>query len=139
MWGTRMDSGTHTMVQKSYVWIVQRLRVRYEELIDDDEGEYIVEDVDLKQIKPYPPESFDVNYRLTVGDDVNVYDRDGWWRGEVVFDELDDELMVYFPYMVGDDSETFGTFPYDDIRIHQEVKQVGKGFAWSHVKIAGSK
>ncbi|KAL4575497.1 hypothetical protein LXL04_022342 [Taraxacum kok-saghyz] len=91
--------------------------------------EYIVEDADLKHIRPDPPESFDVNYRLTVGDDVDVYDRDGWWRGEVVFDELDDELMVYFPYIVGDDSETFGTFPYDDIRIHQEVKQVGKGFA----------
>ncbi|KAL4583565.1 hypothetical protein LXL04_008143 [Taraxacum kok-saghyz] len=114
-----------------------KLRVRYEELIDDDEGEYIVEDVDPKHIRPYPPESFDINYRLAVGDDVDVYDRDGWWRGQVVF-EGDDELMVYFPYMLGNDSETYGTFPYDDIRIHQEVKQVGKGFAWSHVKIAGS-
>ncbi|KAL4584249.1 hypothetical protein LXL04_008844 [Taraxacum kok-saghyz] len=83
-----------------------KLRVRYEELIDDDEEEYIVEDVDLKHIRPYPPESFDINYRLAVGDDVDV--------------------------------ETYGTFPYDDIRIHQEVKEVGKGFAWSQVKIAGS-
>ncbi|KAL4568268.1 hypothetical protein LXL04_023876 [Taraxacum kok-saghyz] len=116
-----------------------KLRVRYEQIVDEDYGEYTVEDVDLKHIRPYPPESFDVSYRLTVGDDVDVYDRDGWWRGEVVFDELDDELMVHFSYMAGDDTEEFGTFPYDDVRIHQEVKQVGKGFAWSHVKVAGPK
>ncbi|KAL4558832.1 hypothetical protein LXL04_037035 [Taraxacum kok-saghyz] len=116
-----------------------KLRVRYEELVDEDYGEYTVEDVDLKHIRPHPPESFDINYRLTVGDDVEVRDRDGWWRGEVVFDDLDDELMVYFSYMAGDDTEEFGTFPYDDVRIHQEVKQVGKGFVWSHVKVAGSK
>ncbi|KAL4587768.1 hypothetical protein LXL04_000642 [Taraxacum kok-saghyz] len=86
-----------------------KLRVIYEELIDDDEG-----------------------------DDVDVYDQDGWWRGEVVF-EFDDELMVYFSYMKDNDSESHDTFPYDDVHIHQEVKEVGKGFAWSHVKIAGSK
>ncbi|KAL4564470.1 hypothetical protein LXL04_028534 [Taraxacum kok-saghyz] len=113
--------------------------VRYEELVDEDYREYTMEDVDLKHIRPYPPDSFDINYRLTVGDDVDVYERDGWWRGEVVFDELDDELMVYFSYMTGDDTEDFTTFTYNDVRIHQEVKQVGKGFAWSHVKIAGSK
>ncbi|KAL4565860.1 hypothetical protein LXL04_029966 [Taraxacum kok-saghyz] len=116
-----------------------KLRVRYDQIVDEDYGEYTVEDVDLKHIRPYPPESFDINYRLTVGDDVEVYDRDGWWRGEVVFDELDDELMVYFSYMAGDDEEEFGTFPYDDVCIHQEVKQVGKGFEWSHVKVAGPK
>ena len=97
--------------------------------------EYTTEDVDLKHIRQNPSESFDVNYRLTVGDDVDVYDRDGWWRGEVVFDELDDELMVYFPYMLRNERQ--GTFPLDDVRIHKEVKEVGKGFAWSHVKIAG--
>ncbi|KAL4591357.1 hypothetical protein LXL04_004316 [Taraxacum kok-saghyz] len=110
-----------------------KLRVRYEELIDDDE-EYIVKEVDLKHIRPYPPDSFDVNYRLTVGDDVDVYDRDGWWRGEVVF-EGDDELMVYFPYMPRNERQ--GTFLVDDVCIHQEVKDVGKGFVWRHVKIAG--
>ena len=89
-----------------------KLRVRYEELVDEDYGEYTVEDVDLKHIRPYPSESFDINYRLVVGDDVDVYDRDGWWRGEVVFDELDDELMVYFSYKAGDDVTTvkFSTF-----------------------------
>ncbi|KAL4584548.1 hypothetical protein LXL04_009151 [Taraxacum kok-saghyz] len=82
-----------------------KLRVIYEELIIDENEEYIEED-------------------------------DGWWRGEVVF-VYDSELMVYFHYMAGDDTEDYGTFPLDHIRIHQEVKEVGEGFVWSHVKIAG--
>ena len=112
-----------------------KLRVRYEELIDENE-EYIEEDVEMKHIRPYPPDSFEVNYRMTVGDDVDVYDRDGSWRGKVVF-VGDDELMVYFPYMLGNENESHGTFPLDDVRIHQEVKEVGRGFTWAHVKIVG--
>ncbi|KAL4581040.1 hypothetical protein LXL04_017247 [Taraxacum kok-saghyz] len=112
-----------------------KLRVRYEELIDENE-EYIEEDVAMKHVRPYPPESREVNYRMNVGDDVDVYDREGWWRGEVVF-VYDGELMVYFHYMAGDDTEDYGTFPLDRIRIHQEVKEVAKGFAWSHVKVTG--
>ena len=114
-----------------------KLRVRYEELIDDNE-EYIEEDVAMKHVRPYPPESREVNYRMNVGDDVDVYDREGWWRGEVVFVfDGTGEVMVYFHYMAGDDTEDYGTFPLDRIRIHQEVKEVAKGFAWSHVKVTG--
>ena len=114
-----------------------KLRVRYEELIDENE-EYIEEDVAMKHVRPYPPESKEVNYRMNVGDDVDVYDREGWWRGEVVFVfDGTGELMVYFHYMAGDDTEDYGTFPLDCIRIHQEVKEVAKGFAWSHVKVTG--
>ncbi|KAL4590897.1 hypothetical protein LXL04_003844 [Taraxacum kok-saghyz] len=55
-------------------------------------------------------------------------------RGEVA-SEGDDELTVYFSYMPR--NELQGTYARDDVRIHQDVKDVGKGFAWQHVNIVG--
>ncbi|KAL4590860.1 hypothetical protein LXL04_003805 [Taraxacum kok-saghyz] len=60
--------------------------VTYEERIDDD-GQHLEEEVNVEHIRSYPPV---VEHYLNEGDNVDVFSRDGWWRGKVILERETD-------------------------------------------------
>ncbi|KAL4590857.1 hypothetical protein LXL04_003802 [Taraxacum kok-saghyz] len=101
--------------------------VTYEERIDDD-GQHLEEEVDVEHIRSYPPV---VEHYLNVGDNVDVFSRDGWWRGKVIL-ERETDLVVYFSELPRNRRHV--TYERDHVRIHQEWFDVGCHSSWIHLK-----
>ncbi|KAL4590859.1 hypothetical protein LXL04_003804 [Taraxacum kok-saghyz] len=101
--------------------------VTYEERIDDD-GQHLEEEVDVEHIRSYPPV---VEHYLNEGDNVDVFSRDGWWRGKVIL-EHETDLVVYFSEMPRNRQHV--TYERDHVRIHQEWFDVGCHSSWIHLK-----
>ena len=106
----------------------ESLFVMYEALVDVNDDPY-QEEVKLQDIRPYPPT---VRQRLTVGDDVEVWDHQGWFRGKVLM-ELEQNLSIYYDYR--GHGERHAIIPRYDVRIHQEWMDCGVGGLWTHNKV----
>ncbi|KAL4591703.1 hypothetical protein LXL04_004674 [Taraxacum kok-saghyz] len=106
-----------------------RLLVRYEELIDEND-EWLVEKRRIEHVRPYPPK---VDHILNEGDDVDAWDGAGWWRGRIVMERKRD-FVVYFNYMKKKKGQHYA-YERDHVRIHQECVDTGGETAWHHVKI----
>ena len=101
--------------------------VGYETLIDINDDPFL-EEVNLQYIRPYPP---NVRQPLTVRDDVEVWDHEGWWRGKVLMQQ-EHNLSIYFNYMRR--GQQHRIYPRDNVRIHQEWMDYGVGGLWTHNK-----
>ncbi|KAL4590701.1 hypothetical protein LXL04_003642 [Taraxacum kok-saghyz] len=103
--------------------------VKYEELIDDH-GEKVEDWIAIQHIRPYPPK---VPYIVDEGDDVDVFDNDGWWRGTVILARPTD-VMVYFDYMKKK-NERQKLYKRVDVRIHQRCFNLHGCSAWVPMKV----
>lgn len=102
--------------------------VQYETLIDD-QGEHVIEEVRLRQVRPYPGM---VVIQLDVGDIVDVYDRGGWWRATII-GETETQFHVYLDYAAA--GLQHGTYDKANIRIHQLWKRADPRCLWMFQKL----
>ncbi|KAI3907994.1 hypothetical protein MKW98_003639 [Papaver atlanticum] len=101
------------------------LWVEYETLCqEEDEKKLLREIVDVKNVRPFPPEVKLSEYSLL--DKVDAYDNDGWWVGRISA-VLDDSM--YYVYFESSRDEI--AYPADKLRIHQEFDK-GKWSVTNH-------
>ncbi|CAK8572550.1 unnamed protein product [Lathyrus sativus] len=86
--------------------------VEYDKIMVDEEGTMgVQETVNLSQLRPIPPK--EIIQDLQVGDEVDAYDRDGWWEGRISGNFENGMWAVYFK----DWSEQLA-YPEDELRRH---------------------
>lgn len=69
--------------------------VQYEKLKTDDETEFLTEEADGKNIRPYPPKAVKANgYKLH--EKVDALYNDGWWEGVICKVLRGGRYRVYF-------------------------------------------
>lgn len=85
--------------------------VQYKTLVTDDWKDMLQEVVDVREIRPTPPE---VSSGFLVGDVVDVYDNEGWWIGKIT-GRSHSHYYVYFDYT----DEEIG-YRFSDVRVHLE-------------------
>ncbi|KAI3891644.1 hypothetical protein MKX03_008833 [Papaver bracteatum] len=101
------------------------LWVEYETLCqEEDEKKLLREIVDVKNVRPFPPEVKLSEYSLL--DKVDAYDNDGWWVGRISA-VLDDSM--YYVYFESSRDEI--AYSADKLRIHQEFDK-GKWSVTNH-------
>jgi len=97
-----------------YRW---RCKIRYDKFVTDD-GNPLEEEAWLhSEVRPIPP-YIQLPLQCSVGDAVEAYDTDCWWRGFIVklLTGAEEELwVVYFP-----DTCTLKAYPHSDLRPAQE-------------------
>lgn len=98
----------------------QRCRVRYDKFVTDD-GKPLEEEVWLhSEVRPIPP-NIQLPLHYLVGDAVEAYDTDCWWRGVIVKLPTGTEekhWVVYFP-----DTCSLKAYPHSDLRPAQDWLQ----------------
>lgn len=88
--------------------------IEYQSLRNDDDTEFLREEVDNLHIRPYPPEAAVVD-RFHILEEVDALYNDGWWVG-VISKVLDGQK--YIVYFRGTNEEM--EFKHSDLRLHQE-------------------
>lgn len=97
----------------------RRCKIQYDKFVTDD-GKPVEEEVCLQtEVRPIPPH-IQLPLHYSVGDAVEAYDTDCWWRGVifklVVVAGAEQKLwMVYFP-----DTCTLKAYPHSDLRPAQQ-------------------
>jgi len=95
----------------------RRCKIRYDKFVTDD-GKPLVEEVWLhSEVRPIPPH-IQLPLHCSVGDAVEAYDTDCWWRGVIVkaSEGAEEDLwVVYFP-----DTCTLKAYPHSELRPAQE-------------------
>ncbi|CAN1219407.1 Protein AGENET DOMAIN (AGD)-CONTAINING P1 [Linum perenne] len=69
--------------------------VQYKTLMNDDETEFLREDIRTEYIRPCPPQVVIVD-GFKLRDEVDAYYNEGWWVGMVVRILVDCKYLVYF-------------------------------------------
>ncbi|KAL1802203.1 hypothetical protein ACET3Z_030850 [Daucus carota] len=88
--------------------------IEYQSLVDDDGAKRLKEKANIKHIRPYPPETADVDY-FRVLQEVDALYKDGWWVGVITKAMQGKKYYVYFR---ATDEET--VFKQSDLRPHQD-------------------
>lgn len=88
--------------------------IEYQSLRNDDDTDFMKEEVDHLHIRPYPPNTRRVK-SFKVCDEVDALYNDGWWTGMVSEVLKGNKYIVYF----SDTNEEL-TFKHADLRPHQE-------------------
>lgn len=87
-------------------------KVLYDKFLTDD-GEPLVERLNCSQIRPRPPQTNIKNW--AIGDGVDAYETDCWWRGVVSQVLPGKQYSVYFP-----DSKSVSTYHRSNLRSRQD-------------------
>ncbi|EYU38408.1 hypothetical protein ABFS82_14G084400 [Erythranthe guttata] len=88
--------------------------VEYQTLRNDDDTNFLREEVDSLHIRPVPPD-VELIDRFEVDDEVDASCNDGWWRGTISKVLKNDRYSVYFKT-----SDEELKFNHSDLRVHQE-------------------
>lgn len=56
--------------------------IQYKKLRTDDDSEFLTEEVDKKNMRPYPPEAVKVG-DFKLNEEVDAWCNDGWWEGVI--------------------------------------------------------
>ncbi|KAL2536917.1 agenet domain-containing protein [Forsythia ovata] len=88
--------------------------IEYENLRNDDDTEFVREEVDSLHIRPCPPDVRQVD-RFEVLDEVDALYKDGWWVGVISKVYKNNKYTVYFR---GTNENL--KFEHSDLRLHQE-------------------
>nr|ABK23036.1 unknown [Picea sitchensis] len=95
----------------------RRCKIRYDKFVTDD-GKPLEEEALLhSEVRPIPPH-IQLPLHCSVGDAVEAYDTDCWWRGFIVklLTGAEEELwVVYFP-----DTRTLEAYPRSSLRPAQQ-------------------
>jgi hypothetical protein len=98
--------------------------VRYKNLLKDDESELLTETFFPKDLRPLPPQVRNPPY-FQLNQKVDVFDKDGWWVGEIASEKIRMEntyyYNVYFEYY-----HESNYYPCDQIRVHHELSFNGE-------------
>lgn len=88
--------------------------IQYKKLRTDDDKQFLTEEVDKKNIRPYPPEAVKVdNFKLN--EEVDALHNDGWWEGVICKILRGKRYQVYFK---GTDDRM--SFKHSELRPRQE-------------------
>ncbi|XP_055831070.1 protein AGENET DOMAIN (AGD)-CONTAINING P1-like [Solanum dulcamara] len=91
-------------------------RIKYKNLLTDDESEPLEDVVAAAEVRPVPPHQHETisenGFRLY--DMVDVFANDGWWFG-FISGKIGEEYYVYFPTTADNIA-----YPSDVLRFHQE-------------------
>lgn len=88
--------------------------IQYECLRNDDDTEFLREEVDALHIRPYPPETVVVDH-FHMFEEVDALYNDGWWVGVISKVRRQSRYTVYFRVT---DEEL--DFEHSDLRLHQD-------------------
>ena len=95
----------------------RRCKIRYDKFVTDD-GKPLEGEVCLQtEVRPIPPH-IQLPLHCSVGDAVEAYDTNCWWRGIIakLVTGAEEELwVVYFP-----DTRTVKEYPHSDLRPAQQ-------------------
>ncbi|KAL0412889.1 UNVERIFIED_CONTAM: protein AGENET DOMAIN (AGD)-CONTAINING P1 [Sesamum radiatum] len=88
--------------------------VEYQTLRNDDDTDFLREEVDTFHIRPCPPDVGLVD-RFDVLEEVDALYNDGWWRGVISKVLKNDRYSVYFR-----NTQEELKFEHSDLRVHQD-------------------
>ncbi|CAI0552065.1 unnamed protein product [Linum tenue] len=88
--------------------------IEYKTLTNDDDTEFLRDDIRACNIRPCPPEIIFVD-GFKVMDEVDAYYNEGWWVGVIAKVLINCNYVVYFKEY---DEEI--TFKHADLRTHQD-------------------
>ncbi|KDO81633.1 hypothetical protein CISIN_1g019553mg [Citrus sinensis] len=88
--------------------------VEYQSLRTEDDKEFLKEEIDIKHIRPSPPETLMVD-RFNKLDEVDALYNDGWWVGVISKVCSNSKYVVYFKT-----TKEELTFEHSDLRLHQD-------------------
>lgn len=88
--------------------------IQYQSLRTEDDKEFLKEEIDIKHIRPSPPETLIVD-RFNKLDEVDALYNDGWWVGVISKVCSNSSYLVYFKTT----NEEL-TFEHSDLRLHQD-------------------
>lgn len=88
--------------------------IEYQSLRKEDDSDFLREEIDTQNIRPYPPETIVVD-RFKLLDEVDASYNDGWWVGVIAKVLADSKYIVYFR-----DSEEEMMFRHSELRLHQD-------------------
>lgn len=69
--------------------------VEYKNLLKEDESGPLREVICANEMRPFPPQVAAPAEDFKVGDKVDVFDNDGWWKGEIK-EKRGLEFLVFF-------------------------------------------
>jgi len=87
--------------------------VRYDTLLEDNSSQPLTETLYPEELRPRPPRVVASSFALY--QQVDVFDNDGWWVGEICEKVDDDHYCVYFST-----TEEEIVCPASAIRVHHE-------------------
>ncbi|XP_059648410.1 protein AGENET DOMAIN (AGD)-CONTAINING P1 [Cornus florida] len=88
--------------------------IEYQSLRNDDDTDFLREQVDTLHIRPYPPATSAVDH-FNLLDEVDAQYNDGWWVGVISKVLNGPRYVVYFR-----DSNEEMEFKHTDLRLHQD-------------------
>lgn len=100
--------------------------IEYRSLRNDDDTDFMKEEVDSMHIRPHPPETVSVG-PFNLHEEVDALYNDGWWVGVISKVLKGHKYMIYFR---GTNEEM--QFKHSDLRLHQDWID-GKWVSASHV------
>lgn len=89
--------------------------VEYETLLKADKSGPLVEVVPAREVRPMPPETPPVVNGFMLYDEVDAFDKDGWWVGKVTGRNKLGKVLVYF-----DIWKVEIAYKLSKLRFHQE-------------------
>jgi len=87
--------------------------VRYDTLLEDNSSQPLTETLYPRELRPKPPRVTASSFALS--QQVDVFENDGWWVGEITEKVDDDHYCVYLST-----TEEEVVYPASAIRVHQE-------------------
>lgn len=105
--------------------------IEYQNLRNDDDTEFLQEEVDHLHIRPIPPDTGNVN-SFKVHEKVDALYNDGWWEGRISKALKGKKYLVHFSN-TNEELE----FKHVDVRPHQDWVD-GKWITASKVRLFGS-
>lgn len=97
----------NAMGQDSYL-------VEYKSLKTDDNKQLLREEVDIKHIRPRPPNAVVID-NFNINEEVDAFYNDGWWEGVISKHLKGSRYKVYFK-----GTKDYGEFHHSELRSHQD-------------------
>ncbi|KAF3976616.1 hypothetical protein ACB098_12G102300 [Castanea mollissima] len=88
--------------------------VEYKSLRTEDNKQFLREEVDIKHMRPRPPDAVVVD-SFNLNEEVDAYYNDGWWEGVISKILKGSKYKIYFKRTKDD-----GEFRHSDLRPHQD-------------------
>ncbi|PIA42222.1 hypothetical protein AQUCO_02100238v1 [Aquilegia coerulea] len=89
--------------------------IEYKTLLNDDATKLLKDIVDVENVRPLPPQ-ISVSSGFLLHEEVDVYDNEGWWVGNVT----GRNGLMYNVYFASTNEEI--AYPSYRLRLHQEWK-----------------
>lgn len=92
----------------------EKFLIQYKKLRTDDDSKFLTEEVDKKNMRPYPPEAVKVG-DFKLNEEVDAWCNDGWWEGVICKILRGRRYRVYFR-----GTEDYMSFKHSELRPRQE-------------------